>query len=401
MASVAGPITPVRVEFIPASRSEAVLPPSVDPFRHQSANNDHNHHDLHPWGPDVHIGSAEFDALYAQANNQYLYHKWYCPELSPHMATQVIAVEPISNTVLRIIESVLNDVLTTGIDAALRTQNGKALTDFVQSTFDKAGLEAEDRIFVRLGATSTKDSFAGSLPTTKPDPLPPNPELIIRRLLTSRRCVGRLLALADQVWPADPGEALVIQKWAPDVDIRREFRVFCFEGKVTAVSQGLCWVRLGWREEDTAGFAPAITALWDQVKDHLAFDSCTMDVQMNKDSAAPNGWSVKIIEFNSFGAHLNTGANLFHWIEDADALTGRTPGITMRFVDDWEGDRVAGIRDVIALDRPVDEEPDWLVLEREVRAAYENRDQPEEKAPIFRHSTRRSDALSFSFSSVK
>ncbi|KAK2595109.1 hypothetical protein QQS21_007194 [Conoideocrella luteorostrata] len=207
---------------------------------------------------------------------------------------------------------------------------------------DEAAGASSEPIFVRLGATSAKDSFANGAPTTKPGPLPADATLILRRCLTSGRVAGRLLALDDSFWNEDPGEALIIQRCSPDIQLERQLRVFCYNGR-------------------------------DKVKIHLPFDTCTMDVLMSPPSQTEQ-WKAQVIEFNGFGAHLNTGSDLFHWVRDADALEGRSPGVTVRFVDDWEdnhSEQTAGV----LLTEPsaipaTDVEPDWMVLEKQLQAKY-------------------------------
>ncbi|KAF2195029.1 hypothetical protein K469DRAFT_543630 [Zopfia rhizophila CBS 207.26] len=377
MARLAGPNPVINVEYILSSKYEARSSPEEDPFRHQSVANSHNHHELHPWGTKIFPGSEAFDALYAQANNQYMYHLWYSPALAPYMATKMIHMEPLSEAIIAKMANILRVELEYGIEAALRTEHGKEVAIAIQNIMDSAKLAPDDQIFVRFGATSAKDSFAINVPTTKPTSMPPKGELVLRRLLTSGRTVGRILALSDRIWADDPGEALIIQKWSPDIELRREFRVFCYEGRVTAISQDIWWEKLGWREQYSDGFVDAITVLWDGVKSHLPFSTCTMDVLMTPQDGVPN-WKAGIIEFNGFGAHLNTGSDLFHWVHDADTLQGRKPGITVRFVDDWEGcdlslkmENGAGPQTPDEKQEPLDDDdPDWLALEKKLRCQY-------------------------------
>ncbi len=61
-----------------------------------------------------------------------------------------------------------------------------------------------------------------------------------------------------------------------------------------------------------------------------------MDVLVSKDAASPFGWKAGIIELNGFGAHLNTGSDLFYWVNNSDILAGKQDDIVIRFVDDWE-----------------------------------------------------------------
>jgi D123 len=374
---------PVHLQFLPSSHYETKISPSQDPFRHQSLANSHNHHDLHPWGKDVIAGSKEFDALYAQANNRFMYHMWYTPKLAPYMATEVLGVHTMPSALIRLFDSVVHGMLNIGIDASLRLPDGQKLVQEIQKILDMTGLKPDDRIFVRIGATSAKDSFAADRPTVKPSPMPPSGELVVRRLLTSGRIVGRLLALTERIWSDDPGEALVIQRWSPDIEPRRELRAFCYQGRVTAISQNVWFTRLGWREQYSAGFVEAITQLWDKVKDLIPFDTCTMDMLVTPPDAEGSSWKTGIIEFNGFGAHLNTGSDLFHWVKDADILHGKTPGITVRFVDDWEGGKENATVQEVYKTKMLEEDStdqDWLTLENKVRERYGQTNNKQEKA---------------------
>lgn len=374
----------VNVEYISSPQFLAVLPAEEDPFRHESFANSHNHHELHPWGSSVQCPSKEFDALYAQANNQYMYHLWYTPGLAPHMATEVVTIQPLTPDFLQSFMSVLRMVLESNIDAALQSDDGLALVQKIHRVLEDAGVKKEDRLFVRLSATSAKDSFAINVPTAKPPPLKPDSEVIARRILTSGRCVARLLSLSENAWPADPGEALVFLKWAPDIRLENEFRVFCYKGHVTAVSQDIWWEPMGWRERYSEGFVESITSVWDKVKGRLPFETCTMDVSMKPDPTSKTGWDAAIIEFGAFGKHLNTGSDLFHWVRDASILEGNGDVVTLRFVDDWEnapGKPEPKLENVAQTDEPIieqviepmaieDVKPDWLALEEKLRAKF-------------------------------
>ncbi len=349
------------------------MPDTDDPFRHHAGANSHNHHDLHPWGKDVAAGTGEFDALYAEANNKFMYHLWYCEEIAGYMATHLLKIQPLTGELMDRLRIVLQAVLESGIEAALQSDDGKSLVASVQAILDEATQLSAGPIFVRLGATSAKDSFAKGAPTAKPGPLPPDADVVLRRFLTSGRVVGRLLALADRIWADDPGEALIIQRWSPDIELQREIRVFCYAGRVTAISQDIWWEKAGWRERYSDGFVQAITDVWAHCQVHLPFDTCTMDVLMTP-PAEGRPWKARVIEFNGFGAHLNTGSDLFHWVRDVDILHGKTSGVTVRFVDDWEDLRMPHEEAMTTtpFESPLldEDEPDWLVLERQLQAKY-------------------------------
>ncbi|KAI1124367.1 hypothetical protein F5Y10DRAFT_285092 [Nemania abortiva] len=365
--------TPVAVEYMKAAVYGTAKSEIEDPFRHLAGANSHNHHTLHPWGENIIAGTEEFDSLYAEANNQYMYHLWYTGKLAPYMATEVLKIEQLSPDLIQQLQFVIHKVLETGIDVTMQSDDAQALVASFQTILDEATKGSSEPIFVRLGATSAKDSFAKGAPTTKPGPLPADAELVLRRFLTSGRVVGRLLALADELWVSDPGEALIIQRWSPEIELQREIRVFCYAGEVTAISQDIWWEKAGWRDRYSGGFAEAILNVWRNVKVHLPFDTCTMDVLVTPPSNGES-WTAKIIEFNGFGAHLNTGSDLFHWVKDEEILQGKAPGVTIRFVDDWEAREMTGnsMSDSAASvsESLEEEEPDWLVLERQLKAKY-------------------------------
>ncbi|KAI1378289.1 hypothetical protein F4677DRAFT_390253 [Hypoxylon crocopeplum] len=384
---------PVTVQYVPSVVYSSAQPETEDPFRHLAGANSHNHHALHPWGNDIVAGTNEFDFLYAEANNKYMYHLWYSDRLAPYMATEVLKIEPLASNIISLLESVLKTLLELGIDAAMESNDGKAVVVSFQAILDDATKGSTEPIFVRLGATSAKDSFAKGAPTTKPSPLPADANIVLRRFLTSGRVVGRLLALVEGVWPQDPGEALIVQRWSPNIELQREIRVFCYGGKVTAISQDIWWEKAGWRNRYSDGFVQAITDLWGHIKDFLLFESCTMDVLMTP-PLDDQAWQAKVIEFNGFGAHLNTGSDLFHWVKDADILQGKVAGVTVRFVDDWEDNSY--VQEMVVPPTPsesesvsmYEDEPDWLILEKQLQAKYADKEKDikriemEEKAKL-------------------
>lgn len=74
MAQVLLPSAPVLVKHLTSSNHETKQSPKEDPFRHRSLANSHIHHEWHLWGSEIKARYQEFDALYAEANNRYMYH---------------------------------------------------------------------------------------------------------------------------------------------------------------------------------------------------------------------------------------------------------------------------------------------------------------------------------------
>ena len=79
---------------------------------------------MHPWGNKVVAGTDEFDALYAKANNQYMYHLWYSDKLAPCMATELLKIQPLSLDHVGRLQAILQIVLEDGIDTAMAMQSG-------------------------------------------------------------------------------------------------------------------------------------------------------------------------------------------------------------------------------------------------------------------------------------
>ena len=67
-------------------------------------------------------------------------------------------------------------------------------------------------------------------------------------------------------------------------------------------------------------------SLWDEIGSEFEFDNTILDLYAD---VREEGFDVKLIEKNPWGAHLGTGSLLFHWIDDRNILepevpTGRT-----------------------------------------------------------------------------
>lgn len=102
---------------------------------------------------------------------------------------------------------------------------------------------------------------------------------------------------------------------------------------------------------------------------------------MSEDNSIKEGWKASVIEFNGFGAHLNTGSDLFHWIRDAEILYGQRPGITVRFVDGWEDKDQPKTTESVGrapVESKEDDLPDRLALEPKLREKYSSNDKGKE-----------------------
>lgn len=200
-------------------------------------------------------------------------------------------------------------------------------------TFPECGL------FVRLDACSPKDGESsadgGRALRTVDD--------VILRLTTSQRVGNTLMDILDG---AEPVCKLFFLPFEARIETRREYRVFCRpgDGRVTAVSQ-YQWHR-PWMFSDrpTAEQTTAIRDIMrgveqtrgqileeidatDKMDALLLRQGFTFDVFYDEGSG-----DVELVELNVFGARSACGSCLFHWIRDADRLSGEEEMVEFRVV---------------------------------------------------------------------
>lgn len=119
---------------------------------------------------------------------------------------------------------------------------------------------------------------------------------------------------------------LYILPWI-DMERDREFRVFVYNGTVTAISQQFIHQRNEWLSQlndvDVQNVAEKLTHFVEctvvpnlgttQVQDTFVLDSVFL-----------GDGSIYCIEVNPFGAEYTSGSACFHWLRDGDILHGRT-----------------------------------------------------------------------------
>lgn len=204
------------------------------------------------------------------------------------------------------------------------------------------------RAFVRTGSCSLKDAPGGLCAFSEGS-------AVVRAMVASARvhtAVDAALRHGDvQDWESEEafmrafGVSLYVLEWR-ELAKEDEFRVFVHRGRVTAISQYGWFSGNRWwhRRYLLPEVVRAIIAFADATVPQAGFESCVMDVlvsgaheedehggahettganavvqeeEAEEDEAAI---TVSLIEFNPFGAHLGSGAALFHWMRDWDAL---------------------------------------------------------------------------------
>ena len=116
----------------------------------------------------------------------------------------------------------------------------------------------------------------------------------------------------------------------PEVRTSRELRVFVCNRRVTAISQ-YAWTNPSsdfscMTDEDLEEVAllvnqfnrDQVSPAWKRVG---GIDCYVMDVEVVKEET---GFSVRLIELNSFGAEFSSGSALYHWLRDGHILHGRS-----------------------------------------------------------------------------
>jgi len=217
----------------------------------------------------------------------------------------------------------------------LRTRGGMSCNDVFGSR----------EWFLRLDFCSTKDAQPEDGKEAK---VVNSVRDVLRRLITSKRAVT---ALEDhlRLRETDKDKAkLFLLPFRMDVDLRREYRVFCppslgelGKSRIAAVSQYRFTEPFsGEKQEEEV----AVTA--QRVLDGI-LETHRQIVRQVVDAHKQNGWiaqhmkdegfvfdvfeaedgEVQLVEVNPFGAMSGCGSGLFHWIRDGRVLYGvQNPG---------------------------------------------------------------------------
>lgn len=188
------------------------------------------------------------------------------------------------------------------------------------------------RWFVRLDRASPKDGKYGAGPLLSATD-------IVTSLSTSLRIHKALNKTPETE------ETLYIVPWRNDWNESLEFRVFVNK-RVTCFSQYVWHYDVGWNSNNIAIVAPRILEFCNtKVLPIFPLDSYVVDVIVviddltTKERRVPEFTSdtifhIEVIEFNSFGAELASGAALFHWLNDYDRMYGLMGSdIVVRYVN--------------------------------------------------------------------
>lgn len=165
-------------------------------------------------------------------------------------------------------------------------------------------------------------TFHGSaffkLSSVSPKDILPSSRLCVHSASDVRNLLRESQRLQQVLQHRQNDQKIVLRQWEPHLRKEDEFRVFCFQGRVTCVSQYF-WTSSFQSlvvEEDVVYIAQSLLNYVNTAVLPRIVDTCgewVIDVVRLSST-----W--KVIELNSFGADLNVGACLFHWDLDYEAL---------------------------------------------------------------------------------
>lgn len=183
--------------------------------------------------------------------------------------------------------------------------------------FEEDLLQIENRIaesipfdrdyFIRLSSASPKDGLPNMPICSASD--------VVNVLCTSRRAHLAMSGGCD---------TLYFVEWNPEMSQASEVRVFVNKGRVCAIGQ-YDWTRSNWfhtlSDSDLESLGHQIIKYTssgvNKVSDHIGTDSMVVDIWIRKDL------SLQVIELNSFGYWLCSGACCFNWTADREKMYGR------------------------------------------------------------------------------
>ncbi len=179
--------------------------------------------------------------------------------------------------------------------------------------------DSGQRWFFRFASNSPKDGTPNFPVLSEYD--------VIEKIVTSSRA-SYALENGDNV--------LYFKKFRDDYNIANEMRVFVYNGNITAISS---------YTDDYTDFAALsnsklkkimykIHRFWAGLEFHDKLpDSYVMDIFIPDNILYQHYNTIELLEFNSFGYWLASGACLFDWINDFDILYGDGNSIEYRLMN--------------------------------------------------------------------
>ncbi|AUV58077.1 hypothetical protein [Bandra megavirus] len=173
--------------------------------------------------------------------------------------------------------------------------------------------------FIRTDAYSPKDLLHREIIDT----LEVTDAITALKLITqSERCSSKLFGGDNKIF----SKYIVVREYV-NYDTNYEFRCFVYNWRLTAISQSGFEYNLELHSKKNTIYQ-SIIKFWDKFGRICPYSECTMDIIYNDkwiDNTLNNS-GIVIIEFNSFGEHMNASSGLYDWTKDHSILTrSKTP----------------------------------------------------------------------------
>lgn len=191
------------------------------------------------------------------------------------------------------------------------------------------------RWFIRLNEASPKDGKYGV-----------GPLLSAKEMVTSLVTSVRAHRSFETSIKMNVSDILYLVPWRQDWNEFLEFRVFVHERKVTCLSQYVWCRNLGWNQNNITIVAPRILDYCNTtVLSKFDLNSFVVDIiVVIKDPIITDEkhiplitkdivFDIEVVEFNSFGSELASGAALFHWLNDHDVMYSDGTSVVVRYVE--------------------------------------------------------------------
>lgn len=217
-----------------------------------------------------------------------------------------------SNDDIKILKNYASDYLKNTLIKNVLIKNNEQLF------FDKFAQKwREGNWFFRFNSISPKDGV--------PDYPVSNIYDVINKIITSKRAFNSML---------DGENTIYFVKYDQEWDKKREFRVFVYHQKVTAISQyniSTKSILSGKSNNEAKQLALGIKKYLEEdilpnVCNKIGTNNVVCDIYINKDM------SYRIVEFNSFGYWLAAGSALYDWLDDKEKIYNTNDTTYIRFV---------------------------------------------------------------------
>jgi hypothetical protein len=129
------------------------------------------------------------------------------------------------------------------------------------------------------------------------------------------------------------GISLFLREWV-EMDHSREFRLFIYKNRLTAISQYSDYPMKGVMLRGNREEAKSVLVdFWEEIRHDIPYEDCLLDVYVGEGDEDGEFGEVRIIEFGSFYGSVNS-AGLYCWKEDRGVLMGDEGGVDMRLIGD-------------------------------------------------------------------